>query len=135
VGAPGPEPRGRPPAVRGIVGDPAAVTEDLVDDVSRAARRPGAGRAFRAFQRAEIGPHGLVTNSVDRLPDLSVPTLVAHGEADPLVPVAWAVRAGTLLPDAEVRILPRRGHWPPRERPARFVDLVERVLASGPVEE
>ncbi|MFC4358938.1 alpha/beta fold hydrolase [Halobium salinum] len=117
-------------SLRGIVGDPEAVTPDLVDDVVRAGSRPDAGRTFRAFQRAEVGPAGLRTNVVDRLPELRVPTLLVHGEADPLVPVEWAVRAGVLVPDAEVRILPNCGHWPPRERPERFVGLVEAYLAE-----
>jgi pimeloyl-ACP methyl ester carboxylesterase len=115
-------------SLRGIVGDPTALTDDLVDDLVRATNRPDSGRAFRAFQRAEVGPHGLRTNYVDRLPDLSVPTLLIHGEVDPLVPVAWATRAGTLVPNAELRILPDCGHWPPRERPERFVELVGRFL-------
>lgn len=79
---------------RGIVGDPSAVTPGLVDDVERAGSRPNAGRAFRAFQRAEVGPTGLRTNFVDRLPDLRVPTLLVHGEADPSVPVEWGYERG-----------------------------------------
>jgi len=115
-------------SLRAIVGDPSAVSEELVDDVVAAIRRPGAGQTFSAFQRAEVGPRGLQTNYVDRLPDLRVPTLVVHGESDPLVPVEWAVRAGILLPDATVRILPDCGHWPPRERPERLVDLIETFI-------
>jgi pimeloyl-ACP methyl ester carboxylesterase len=118
-------------SLRGIVGDPDAVTEELVDDVVDALRRPGAGRAFEAFQRAEVGPWGLRTNYVDRLPDLAVPTLVVHGVDDPLVPVEWAVRAGDVLPDAEVRILPRCGHWAPRERPERVGELLTEFLSPG----
>ncbi|GAB7095320.1 alpha/beta hydrolase [Halolamina litorea] len=115
-------------SLRAIVGDADAVTERLVDEAVAAIQRPGAGRTFRRFQRAEVGPNGLRTNYVDRLPDLSVPTLVIHGEADPLVPVEWAVRAGTLMPDAEVRILPDCGHWPPRERPEDVVSLIGEFL-------
>ena len=115
--------------LRGIVAGGDAVPPALVDDAARAVRRDDAGRSFTTFQRNEVGPTGLRSNYVDRLPDLSVPTLVVHGEADPLVPVAWAVRAGTLVPDATVRVLPDCGHWPPRERPERFVDLVAAFLS------
>ncbi len=115
-------------SLRGIVGSSESVTPELVDELAAASRRPNASRAFRSFQRAEVGPMGLRTNYVDRLPDLSVPTLFVHGERDPLVPVEWAVRAGTLVSDADVRILPNCGHWPPRERPVRFNELLRRFL-------
>jgi pimeloyl-ACP methyl ester carboxylesterase len=116
-------------AVRGIV-HPANLTPALVDDVLAVARDHD-GRAWRAFQRHEVGFDGLRTNYVDRLPDLSTPTLLVHGEHDSLVPVDWSVRAGTLIPDAEVRILPRCGHWPPREMPERFAELVGAFLDAA----
>ncbi|EJN61090.1 alpha/beta fold hydrolase [Halogranum rubrum] len=109
-------------SLRGVV-HPANLTPELVDEVLAVAREHD-GRAWRAFQRSEVGFGGVRTNYVDRLPDLSVPTLLIHGEADSLIPVEWSVRAGTLIPDAEVRILPHCGHWPPREVPetvTRFV--------------
>lgn len=115
-------------SLRGIVGSSDAVTPDLVDEVVVASRRPSANRAFRSFQRREVGPSGLRTNYVDRLPELSVPTRFIHGEADPLVPVEWAVRAGTLVPDADVRILPNCGHWSPREQPERIGELLRDFL-------
>lgn len=45
------------------------------------------------------------------------PDWPGFGERDRLVPVEWAVRADVLLPDVEMRVVPDRGHWPPRERP------------------
>ena len=100
------------------------MTPALAADVVREAGRPTAGEAWRAFQREEVRRSGLRTNYLDRLPDLPVPTLVVHGERDPLIPVEWAVRAGSLIPDAEVRILPECGHWTPRERPERLLELL-----------
>ena len=96
----------------------------LVDEVYAELQRPGATRAWRAFQRAEVRPSGLRTNYVDRLPDLAVPTLLVHGERDAFVPVEWAVRAATLIPDATLRVLPGCGHWAPRERPERVAGLL-----------
>ncbi|MFC5973136.1 alpha/beta fold hydrolase [Halomarina salina] len=115
-------------AIRGIVG-PGGPTDDLLADVRAATRRPEAGEAFAAFQRHEVGLGGLRTNFLDRLPDLSVPTLFVHGERDPVVPVEWAVRAATLA-DAEVRVLPGVGHWSPREDADGFVRAVRPFLAA-----
>jgi pimeloyl-ACP methyl ester carboxylesterase len=116
-------------SIRTLVG-PGNATDDLLEDVRRATARPGAGETFAAFQRHEVGFDGLRTNFLDRLPDLSVPTLFVHGERDPVVPVAWAVRAATLA-DADLRVLPGVGHWAPREAPGAFVAAVEPFLDTG----
>ncbi|SFR69059.1 alpha/beta fold hydrolase [Halogeometricum limi] len=116
-------------AVRAIVAY-GNVRAGVVDQVYAAAKEND-GSAWRAFQRAEVGFWSLRTNYVDRLPDLSVPTMFVHGEDDRLVPPAWSVRAGSLVPDAEVRILPDCGHWPPRERPDRVNSLVRLFFQSN----
>jgi pimeloyl-ACP methyl ester carboxylesterase len=116
-------------AVRAIVAY-GNVRRRVVDEVYEAAAEND-GSAWRAFQRAEVGFTGLRTNYVDRLPDLAVPTLFVHGEDDRLVPSAWSVRAGSLVPAAEVRILPGCGHWPPREQPQRVNSLVRVFLQSN----
>lgn len=116
-------------AVRAVVGY-GNLTPGLVDEVYAEARRND-GSAWRRFQRAEVGLRGLKTNYVDRLPDVTAPTLLIHGEDDPLVPSSWAVRAAALVPDAEVRILPNCGHWSPREKPNRVNALVRLFLQSN----
>jgi len=62
----------------------------------------------------------VATNFVDDLESLSVPTLLVHGEDDPLVPPRWSERAAKLIPDAELDVIEDCGHWTPRERPDRF---------------
>lgn len=116
-------------SLRGIVADPGAITEDLLDDVAWAGRQPNAGRAFRTFQWTEVDRRGLATDFSDRFAELRMPTLLVHGESDPLVPVAWAVRAERQIPDAELCVLENCGHWPPREQPDRFVEAVGPFLA------
>lgn len=112
--------------LRGTV-HPANLGPALVDEVYDLIRSRRT-RSFVDFQRAEVRAGGLRTNYVDRLPDLAVPTLLVHGEDDRFVPAAWAVRAGTLIPDAEVRVLPTCGHWAPRERPGRVNELLRGFL-------
>lgn len=117
-------------AVRAAV-DPRNLSPELVDDAYALVRRPDAGRAWRAFQRTEVGRHGLRTNYLDRLPGLAVPTLLVHGERDAFVPAEWAVRAAALIPDAELRVFADCGHVPPREHPAAFVRAVREFLSDG----
>lgn len=64
-----------------------------------------------------------------RLSALSVPTLVIHGELDPL-PSAVADRLSVLLPAARSAFIPATGHMPFWEAPARFFSIVEAFLEA-----
>jgi pimeloyl-ACP methyl ester carboxylesterase len=101
-------------ALAALVGDPSALGEDTVEEAYDLIRRPGAGRALHTIQ---AGWRGLRTDYTEQLPDLAVPTLIIHGEADPLVPVAWARRAQQRIPGARLVTLPGVGHLSPREAP------------------
>ena len=109
--------------------DPEAVTEDLVDEVYRLAKKPGVGQAWRSWQRNEIRWRGLRTNYVERLHELAVPTLILHGAEDKYVPVSWARRAHTLIADPELHVFPRCGHWLTLERSGEFNRAVLEFLA------
>jgi len=104
-----------------LVADADALPEPFVDDVRQKLMEPGSIQAFTAFQNNELSFSGRVaTNFVDDLESLSVPTLLVHGEDDPLVPLEWSERAAKLIPDAELDVIEDCGHWTPRERPDRF---------------
>ena len=62
------------------------------------------------------------------LADLSVPTLVMHGEDD-LLPPAVARALVQLLPNARLALVPGAGHMPFWEAPETFFPLVEQFLA------
>jgi pimeloyl-ACP methyl ester carboxylesterase len=111
-----------------LVHDRSAVDDALVEDAYRLVNRTGAGRAFRSFQRSEVGWGGLRTSYVNRLREVSVPTLIVHGASDEAVPVAWAYRAHRLIPGSQLGVIPRCGHWPPRERPGEFNRIVGEFL-------
>lgn len=61
---------------------------------------------------------------------LRVPTLVIHGERDPL-PVSVARNSASLLPDARLAVIPGSGHMPFWETPEHFFALVEAFLSPG----
>jgi len=62
---------------------------------------------------------------------LSVPTLVLHGERDPL-PGAVALEVAALLPRARVELLADAGHMPFWEAPRHFFLLVDAFLSVPP---
>jgi len=109
--------------------DPQAITGNLVDEVYQLVKKPGVGKAWRSWQKNEIGWEGLRTNFVDRLHALVVPTLILHGEEDTYVPVSWARRAHTLIKDSELHVFPQCGHWLTLERPGEFDSAVLEFLA------
>ena len=45
-----------------------------------------------------------------RLHEIRLPTLIVHGEDDPLIPVAAAYELHKLIPGAQIKVLPAMGH-------------------------
>jgi pimeloyl-ACP methyl ester carboxylesterase len=107
-----------------LFANPQVVDEALVNAVMEEVRRPNAGYAWRSFQRSEVLPGGLRTLYLDRLGEIRVPTLFIHGAQDRLVPLACAQEAHRLLPGSRLVILPGCGHWPQRENPQAFNEVL-----------
>jgi len=63
----------------------------------------------------------------DRLRGLSTPTLVMHGDRDPL-PLAVSSDNSYILANARREIVPSSGHMPFWEAPERFFSLIESFL-------
>jgi pimeloyl-ACP methyl ester carboxylesterase len=61
------------------------------------------------------------------LKDVKAPTLVIHGEVDP-IPVVSAVEWASALPNALLLVLPNVGHFPYLEAPDAFFGAVEQFL-------
>ena len=62
---------------------------------------------------------------------VTVPTLLVHGREDKVVPpeVSWTMVG--LLPDADLHVFARCGHWTQIERAAEFNALVADFLNGG----
>ena len=61
---------------------------------------------------------------------VNVPVKIVWGEADKILPVAYAGEFKKLMPAAEVEIIPRCGHLPQAERPEEFCDIVMRFAGK-----
>lgn len=114
-----------------VVYDASALDAGFVEAFRDRASKRGAGAAFAAFQRNEIGPSGRVeTNLADAIADLAAETLFVHGTHDPLFAVEWARRGAERAPDAELVEIPECGHWPTQERPGVVVDAFRSFFAG-----
>jgi len=74
------------------------------------------------LSRVLIGPEGQKAVFLDRLPDISVPTLIVWGESDQILPVAHGRRAAGRIPHSRLVTIPDCGHMPHIERPEAFLD-------------
>ena len=59
---------------------------------------------------------------------IHVPTTVLWGDADPVLPSAWADRIPEFFPTSTVRILPGVGHFVPFEAPDDVADALRRAM-------
>jgi pimeloyl-ACP methyl ester carboxylesterase len=100
-------------------------------DFDEAAVRDRAARSYdRCFlpsgQTRQLAAILAQPNRGPELRKLELPTLVIHGEADPLVPVAGGRDTAAAIPGAELMIVEGMGHDLPR---AVHGDLVDRISA------
>jgi pimeloyl-ACP methyl ester carboxylesterase len=66
-----------------------------------------------------------------RLSTVRAPTLVVHGTADPLIPLAAGKATATAIPDAELLVIEGMGHGLPQGAWDRIVDGIEVVARRG----
>ncbi len=115
-------------SLRSLLRRPGALTEELFDLVMEEMRRPDAGRAFMTFQQDEITLSGTRTSFLDRLNEISAPTLIVHGTLDTLVPHEAVREAHIRIPGSQLHWMEGCGHWPQRDHPAEFNRLARRFL-------
>jgi pimeloyl-ACP methyl ester carboxylesterase len=83
-----------------------------------------------AVSRALIDQQGQREIVLDRLSELSIPTLLLWGESDQILPVSQAEDAIRELRHGRLRILHGCGHMPQVERPALFVEALEQFVGA-----
>ena len=122
-------------AFQEVVHDPAAITDEMVDQAYRRFYMPGAREALLKTIRAGLALSGvkpaLLAAIKAALPAITVPTLIIWGKQDPVLPVSHALLAVENLPDARLRLLDECGHFPMFEHPQAFNALVKAFLAAS----
>ncbi len=109
-----------------VIGSPAypwtdaELRERVVAEHARAFNPAGVGR-----QRQAIGADG---DRTEELRKLNVPTVVLHGEDDPLVQPVGGRETAAAIPGAELRMIPGMGHDVP---PALYDTFVDAICAAA----
>lgn len=124
--------RGRPAVIERIyqltyrpwLGRP-EVADELSFDVDGDMARKGRRTARLVVSQSAPARHW------SELSDLEVPTLVVHGDRDP-VPLEMARQLADSLPRARLEVLEGVGHFPFAEAPETFFTLLRRFL-DGPI--
>lgn len=96
--------------------DPAAMRALVERNIDRRYYPPGAARQYLAIMAS--GPR------VDLLKTVKAPTLVLHGEDDPLLPVECGRDVAALVPGAKIETFPGWGHDVPEQMVPRLVESV-----------
>lgn len=107
------------------------ISDQLIEDIYQLGKSAHLGRAFESYQRSEyMGRKGLRSYFGDRMPEIRVPTLIVHGANERTVPVGHARKAHELIPDSELHMIEEARHWPQKEHPEKFTQIVERFLSK-----
>jgi pimeloyl-ACP methyl ester carboxylesterase len=102
-------------------------------EIVAAYAQPGAVRGSIAWYRAGGGSTQLAlaaaAGTAPPAPQITQPTHVLWGEADPVLLAAWADRLGeTFVQLRGVQVLPGIGHFVPFEAPDAFVEAIHSML-------
>lgn len=103
--------------------DPELVTDDLVRVRYEASARPGEADNYRAIHKGQMSPDNEpFTEELVR--GIDVPALLVHGRDDRVLDAELSWRMAGLLPNAELHVFPRCGHWAQLEHAEAFNELV-----------
>ena len=115
-------------SLRNTYGDPARVTDELVDRYYELTLREG-NRAALAMRFAA----GRGTTEPARVQSLQVPTLILWGGRDRLIPPDYAERFHRDIAGSELVVFPALGHVPQEEDPAATVAAFVTFLYRAPL--
>lgn len=104
-----------------FVFDPALATDELVKMRFEASTQPGFQESYASlFPAPRQRWVDAIATPEDQIRRIAVPTLLFHGREDRVIPLATSYRLLELIPDAQLHVFGRCGHWTQVERAAEF---------------
>lgn len=113
--------------------DSSVITDELVEDRYQASLIPGAQEGLRKLlaKPNEEGDTPLSGMPVKVVSAVEHPTLVLHGRDDKVIPADMGILLARSMPNADLHLFGRCGHWVQAERFDAFVDLAAAHLGAG----
>lgn len=113
--------------------DPAIITDELVSDRYQASLIPGAQQGLRKLlaKPNEEGDTPLSGMPEKVVANIEHPTLVLHGRDDKVIPVEMGIRLARAMPNADLHMFGKCGHWVQSERQDAFVELARHHLLGA----
>ncbi len=108
--------------------DPALITDELVEIRYEASIANGAYEAYRAMFLDPRHKGSELGITAEEVRNIGTPTLLVHGREDKVVPLSVSVTMLDLLPNADLHVFSRCGHWTQIERADEFSALVADYL-------
>ena len=106
-------------SVKNVYGNPALVSSDIIDRYYDLTRREGNRRALaQRFEQMKSGEWA------DRIPNLTMPTLILWGALDRLIPLENGRHFHLDLSGSQLKVFDGLGHVPQEEDPMRTADAV-----------
>ncbi|WP_214368737.1 alpha/beta fold hydrolase [Pseudonocardia sp. H11422] len=111
--------------------DPSIITDDLVRARYEASAAGDTHEIYHAMFHDPRHAGNDLALTEDAVRGVTVPTLLIHGLDDKVVPVEVSWRMTGLLPDAQLHVFGRCGHWTQIERAPQFSRLVAEFLGES----
>ena len=113
--------------------DKSMITDELVEDRYQASLIPGAQEGLRKLlvKPADEGDTPLSGMPEAVVAGIQHPALVLHGREDHVIPVEMGIRLARTMPNAQLHMFGKCGHWVQSERYDDFVMLARRHLGAA----
>lgn len=110
----------------------ALVSDDLAELRYRASIRPGFHESFsKMFPAPRQNGIDALATPADKIAKIGCPTLILHGREDQVIPMSNSLKLFDLIPNAELHLFGKCGHWTQIEHKDRFNTLVEDFLGRA----
>lgn len=112
--------------------DQTIITEEMIRSRYEASARPGAQDALRKLipRPNEDGPTMVKGFPAAAVAGIEAPTLVLHGREDKVVPPSCGLLLAQHIPNADLHLFAKCGHWVQTERRADFLQLVTAFVGA-----
>lgn len=117
--------------VKSFAYDTGFITDDLIKSRYEASIRPGYQESYSKLFDAprQRHPKALATPE-DQIRKITQPALVIHGRDDKIVPLSNSYKLHSLIPNSDLHVFGKCGHWTQIEKKDQFVKLVMDFFAA-----